>query len=161
MVIRKEAMEKIGGYDERLGYGEDADKYRKAVKNGLNIAEEPIDGTIYFTFVEDLQGVFRQGMWYGKGFIPFFRKHPKELTSLLSFVFFLSVPFMAILSLFSWIIAYLFTVQLALIGFYIAIGVVRTKTLYMLLVPLVKIVRSVGEAVGIIKSFYTEDLGRD
>jgi GT2 family glycosyltransferase len=41
LAIRREAVQRLGGWDERLEYLQDTDYYRRAVRAGLNVVYEP------------------------------------------------------------------------------------------------------------------------
>lgn len=151
-------MEKLGGFDEGLAYGEDKDLNKRVSESRFNVKD--VDFGEKRKLVSTLGQVFSQGRWYGKSFLQFVRKYPENLDSLLITLYFVSIPLFGIASLFNGILSILFYMEvLFLIHLHIEyFRIDRTK--YSLLVPTVKFVRSYGIILGIIEGLFTEDWGK-
>lgn len=159
IICRKEVLEKVNGLDEGLAYGEDGDLSQRISQLDLNRVS--VDAAEYHGLVSSLSEVFRQGRWYGKSMIPYFRKHPEAFPSLLSIGFFTVLPFVTLLAFFHSIFFYLALAQYAAVSVYLLIGLYRTGNPYILAVPVIKVVRSIAEVIGMIEGFFTTDFGRE
>lgn len=159
MIFRKDVLEELGGFDENLAYGEDVDLMYRFRSSKYKTADERID--VYQGLISSLSGVYRQGRWYGKSMLAFYRKYPDTATSILSIFFFASYPIFGSLAIFIDYIGIIFIVQTLLILLYVVDGYMTTKNPFIVFVPLIKVIRSWGELIGITKGRYTDDYGRD
>ncbi|PSG98647.1 MAG: hypothetical protein BRC29_00790 [Nanohaloarchaea archaeon SW_7_43_1] len=159
MIIRKEVLEDIGGYDDEMAYGEDFDIPERIDKAGYR--REWVKGEEYHKLVSSLSEVYRQGRWYGKSILWMVYKHPSSFPSLLSIGLFSTLPFITLGAVLFSPLTYLAALQYLLIGFYVILGFYRTRNPYIVAVPLIKVVRSIAEVVGIVEGFFTTDFGRE
>lgn len=125
MTWRREALEEIDGYDRNLAYGEDMDIGARAQKAGIK--SKDMDAIEYITLPQSISEVFRQGRWYGKSMIPYFRKHPKAFPSAFSVIFFASLPFVTVIAAISDIAMRMAGIQYLLVSLYVLEGFRRTK----------------------------------
>lgn len=159
MLLKKSVLEKVGGYDTNLGYGEDTDLVKRLEKQDLRHQDVP--ATEYHTLVTSLTEVYNQGKWYGKSMPQFFSKHPDESLSLASIAFFTILPLSTLLSPLNILFALIALLQYIVVVFYLVSAYIRLRSFYVIGVPLVKVVRSYAELVGVVKGLYTEDMGRN
>lgn len=159
MLLKKSVLEEVGGYDQELAYGEDTDLVLRLRERGLD--QVNCDAKEYHTLVSNLSEVFRQGRWYGKSMMRFFAKHPGESLSLFSIMLFFFLPISSMLAAFSRAWLYMALIQHLIVFVYVVSAAVNTGSMYAFLVPIVKIVRSYAEAIGIIEGLFTNDFGRD
>ena len=141
-VLKKEAIKSIGGFDESLVFGEDRDlTYRIKKRYEIKYAPKVIE---YIDLVEDFQSFIKQSRWYGKSLLKFLRKnfsitilgnvlyHAFILPSIiLSFFLYSSLTIALLILLFSEILFFAF----------------KSKSIYGLFVPFIKIVRSTIEVI--------------
>lgn len=160
VICRKEKLEEVGGFDESLAYGEDGDLGRRILETDpKNVYLDHV--CEYASLVSSLRGVFRQGRWYGKSMPQYFRKHPEAFLSLLSIGFFVVLPLMTIGAYFSQYLLYLAALQHLAVLTYVLEGIRRTRILHMVFVPLIKVIRSYAEVLGMVEGLFTDDLGRE
>lgn len=159
MICRREVLEKIGGYDDNLAYGEDFDLPKRIRAAGYDIKSIPAEE--YHKLVSSLSEVYQQGRWYGKSMPELVSKHPSTLPSLLSVFFFCVLPLTTTVAYFSFLFRALAALQYAAIGAYLLLGLYRTHNPYMILVPIIKVVRSYGELLGLLEGVFTTDKGRE
>ncbi|MFB6209882.1 MAG: glycosyltransferase family 2 protein [Candidatus Nanohaloarchaea archaeon] len=160
LIYRKQRLEKTGGFDESLAYGEDEDLGERLERPDDKIVELE-DVEEYAGLVSSLREVFRQGRWYGKSMPQYFRKRPEAFPTLLSIFFFAALPLTTIMAPFHEIIFYTAVFQYFLVMIYVIEGIRRTSNPYMVFVPLIKVVRSYAEILGMVEGLFTEDLGRE
>lgn len=157
---RKEKLEEIGGFDESMAYGEDENLGKRLERvEGKRVRLN--DVYEYAGLVSSLSEVFRQGRWYGKSMPQYFRKHPESFPTLLSILFFVALPLTTILATLSIYIFYMAALQYLAVAAYVLEGLRRTKNPYMVFVPVIKVVRSYAEIIGMVEGLFTEDLGRE
>lgn len=159
MTWKREALEKIDGYDRDLAYGEDMDIGIRAQEAGIK--SKNMDAVEYITLPQSLSEVFRQGRWYGKSMMRLFKKYPKTIPSLASFGYFLVWPVSLILSFFNRYVLYLALLQSIFVGLYVIKNLFTTKNIHTIFVPVIKVIRSYGEFIGLVESLKTSDFGRD
>lgn len=156
-LCRKKVLKKIDGFDESIDYGEDADLPLRAKDEGFKPGNT--EAVIYYHFVSSISEVFSQGRWYGKSLMSFLKKHPENFPSFLMMLFFFLWPITNLISFFGGL-NYLAFLQNICVLFYVLAGFYRTRNFYILFVPIIKTVRAYGGIVGILESFYTEDIGK-
>lgn len=160
VICRKEKLKEVGGFDESMAYGEDENLSKRLDKlEGKRVRLD--DVYEYASLVSSLSEVFRQGRWYGKSLPQYFRKHPESFPTLLSILFFVSLPLTTILAAVSKIFVYIAALQYLAVFAYIIEGIRRTSNPYMVFVPVIKFVRSYAEIIGMVEGLFTEDLGRE
>lgn len=159
MIIRKEVLEDLGGYDDEMAYGEDFDIPERIDEAGYR--RDWVDAEEYHKLVSSLSEVYRQGRWYGKSILKMVKKHPGSFPSLLSIGFFAVLPFVTLLVFFHSVFFYLALAQYAAISIYLVLGFYRTGNPYILAVPVIKVIRSIAEVIGIFEGFFTADFGRE
>lgn len=157
--MRRRVLEKLGGFDESIDYGEDGDLPKRAREEGFEGGHS--DATIYYRYVSSFSEVFRQGRWYGKSMLNYLKKHPEEFPSLLMLVYFVSWPLLIFIGLLNTYIGYLAALQNLGVLAYVMIGFYNSRSPYILLTPIVKSVRGYGEIIGLIESRFSSDIGRD
>lgn len=159
MPIKKNILEELGGYDDSLAYGEDYDLPRRIEKAGYET--KVVEAGEYHILLDSIAGIYRQGRWYGKSMIPYFKKHPEAFPTLLSVGFFSVLPFVTVGAFISRYILTIAVLQWLIVLFYVLIGFKRTRNTYIVLVPVIKVVRSVAEVIGMVEGFFTSDFGRE
>lgn len=141
-----------------MSYGEDEDLRRRISCH--NFSEELADYTEKRKVVSTWKEVFKQGEWYGKSYLKFVKKHPKEILSVVFSLYFFSLPLFVILSFFS-IYAFLTLILEMIFFIYLCLESYRLgDSRYALFIPFVRLVRSMGLALGIVEGLFTEDLGK-
>ena len=149
-IYRKSFFKKIGGFGDSLGFGEDkiltqkVHKYSGRIKNSFLLQD----------LVRDLKSVYKQGKWYGEGFINFF-KESKELMPFISALFWTIWIVFIPLSFLSEVFLYLLTANLLVIFLTSIIYFFKSKKLISFAMPAIKIVRSFGELVGLISFLFS------
>lgn len=157
---RREKLEEIEGFDESMAYGEDENLGKRLDKlEGNRVRLD--DVYEYAGLVSSLSEVFRQGRWYGKSMPQYFKKHPESFLTLLSIFFFITLPLTTVLFGLSEYFFYIAALQHLTVFAYVIIGLKRTRNPYMVFVPIIKIVRSYAEVLGMVEGLFTEDLGRE
>lgn len=159
MLLKRSLLEKVGGYDRGLGYGEDTDLVKRLQETDYRHSN--VDAKEHHTLVTSLSDVYSQGRWYGKGMPNFFRKHPEETLSLLSMLLFVTLPIITIGAILHRYMLYLAIPQHLIVFLYVASAYYNTRSPYAFVVPIVKVVRSYGEIIGLFEGLFTEDLGRE
>lgn len=159
IIFRKEVFKKIGGWDEDLDFKEDVE-FAKRVERKYKIFR--IYTKVYIKHVTSLRKIFNQGRWYGRGILKYLAK-TKDLKTFLSFLFFsifpigclLLTPMLTMLNLF-FLLIYLFLIFIL----YPFICFLKTKLSYSFLIPIVNLVRGVGEFVGMVEGFFVKERGK-
>lgn len=157
-LCRKSMLEELDGFDESIDYGEDGDLPKRARKQGFETGST--GAVIYYNFVSSFGEVFRQGRWYGKSMLNYLARYPEEFPTLLMMLYFVLWPLFTLAGI---LLGSLNVVAVSQIGvlLYVLVGGYNSRSVYILLVPLVKAVRGYGELVGLLESFSTSDIGRD
>lgn len=159
-MFKKSVLKKVGGYDENLGYGEDQELAERIRKNFKKIGIIK-DSGLYFKQITSWKRLFRQGLWYGRNFIDYLKKTKNFIKLFWILVNVFSIPFLILFILAQNLlygilvcIVYLPIVSYSLKAFVI------TKNPYSFLLPLVKVVRSYGEVIGILFGIFRKHKGR-
>lgn len=82
-IFRKKFFTKLGGFNEKLGFGEDTD-LAKRINKHTNPVE--IDAVLIQKFPDSLSAIFKQGKWYGKGILNYVTT-TKDFKPLISLIF--------------------------------------------------------------------------
>ncbi|HEC95781.1 MAG TPA: glycosyltransferase [Euryarchaeota archaeon] len=110
VMYRREVLEKLGFYDEKMLYGEDFDLNYRINKGGYKILLQP-KAITYYIKRKTLKDFIKQMYKYGKGRAYILKKHPDSFKFFyLSPIFFFLCFFLPFLSLISEIFLYLFLV---------------------------------------------------
>jgi len=144
-IYRKDFFTEIGGFGNSLGFGEDKILTEKVYKYSGRIKE----AKLLQDLVKNIKSIFKQGKWYGKGFINYF-KESKEIKPFISVIFWTAWIFLIPLSFVLNLFAYLLILNLLGMFFISAVYLIRSKKIISLLMPIIKITRSIGEIFGII-----------
>ncbi|MCK4247554.1 MAG: glycosyltransferase, partial [Methanomicrobia archaeon] len=108
VMYRREILEKLDFYDEKMLYGEDFDLNYRINKEGYRIVLQP-EAITYYTKRKTLKDFIKQMYKYGKGRAYILKKHPKSFKSFyLSPVLFFLFFFLPIFYFISDIFLYLF-----------------------------------------------------
>lgn len=76
--VRKEAFERIGGFDESMRYGEDADLCWRLLDLDGSLVYTPL-AMVRHRHRRTLAGLHRQAEGYGRGYVDLFSKHRDRL----------------------------------------------------------------------------------
>jgi len=149
-VISKEVFKKIGGWDEKLKfYGEDRDFETKIRENyQVGIAENAV---VYVPTEKNFYSVYKQARSYGKTLIIFLKKH-FLLLLVLNLIYHSSFLPLIILSLLYKPFIYLLYAWMILFVIEMFIIALKTRNIYGLFVPFIKVFRSSVEMMFFIKS---------
>ena len=66
-VLRREALGRVGGFDERIITGEDTDLGRRLVAHGLKLRHEPRLSVVHLRDPRTIRGFCKQQYWHGIG----------------------------------------------------------------------------------------------
>jgi cellulose synthase/poly-beta-1,6-N-acetylglucosamine synthase-like glycosyltransferase len=158
VAYRREVLEKIGGFDERMEAGEDVDLFLRAVKLGFGYLFNPNLTAKTFN-PPSLSAFFRQRLRWGTGFVHLFEKHRDVLTSKVKRCFALTaaLTFSPLLLLVDWRLIWFFTLMFAVNFLRFIPLTVRLyrkadeKTLFLfLMVPILKIANAIAYLLSLI-----------
>jgi cellulose synthase/poly-beta-1,6-N-acetylglucosamine synthase-like glycosyltransferase len=163
VAYRRDVLEKIGGFDERMEAGEDADLFIRATKAGFGYFFNPNLTAKTFN-PSSLPAFFRQRLRWGTGFVYLFKKHSNVLTLKVKRCFTLTAAliFSPLLLLVDWRLIWFFILMFA-VNFLrfipLTIRLYRKadeKTLFLfLMVPILKIANTIAYLLSLI---YVETL---
>jgi len=154
----KKELEKLGYWDESLGFGGDRDMYKRLVeyrkKNNRDVLVSD-NSILYVHHPHTLRELFRQQQYYGRGMYYFLKKNPEPKNFLTLFRIGYPIVFIGPLSL-------LFGIKYSIVLFamslpYILIELKRTlqglmnEEIYALLMILIDGVKWLGLTIGIIE----------
>jgi glycosyltransferase involved in cell wall biosynthesis len=148
-IFRKEFFFEFGGFEDSLGFGEDREVQKK-VKNFSGWIREI---ELSQDMVGSLKTVYKQGKWYGKGFLNYFKK-TKEISHFISMIFWLSWVPLALLGIFYVAFNYLLIANIFLMILISLRYFIYSRNLISFLIPIVKITRSYGEFIGLTYSLF-------
>lgn len=94
MLCRKLVMKKMGGFNEEISTGEDADILKNVRKDGLLAVSDPAIRNVHYGYPKTIRELYRKEIWYGLG--------TKPLESLLTFdkPFYASIIYLGLILLF-------------------------------------------------------------
>lgn len=156
-IFRKFVLEKSGGYDDKLSFGEDREFPHRLKSMGIKsvVISKAI---LYVTVVDSFSRLWKQGLWYGKNMIPYAKKTGDYLVIVSVLINSLALPFL-LLGIVSNIFLYLAAFLFLLIFLRTLLGFLYVKSVYTLFLPLIWIVRSTASLVGMIKSPFLKHMG--
>lgn len=67
LAVRRDAFEEVGGFDPRVGTGEDAELCQRLRRAGYRIAKDPRLHTVHLGNPRTLRAFFKQHWWHGTG----------------------------------------------------------------------------------------------
>jgi len=158
VAYRREALEKIGGFDEHMEAGEDVDLFLRAVKLGFCYIFNPNLTAKTFN-PSSLSALFKQRLRWGVGFVHLFEKHRDVLTLEVKrcFALIATLIFSPLLLLIDWRLIWVFILIFA-VNFLRFIP--QTVKLYQkadektfslfLIVPIIKIVNAIAYLLSLI-----------
>ena len=103
-VIKKKSFWSIGGFDEKLETGEDADLLDRARNSGLKIVSDPGLVNLHLGFPKNLLDFYRKEKWYGKGthFHSLLKGNDKPTLGAIAFFLCILFSFVSSLFLYHW-----------------------------------------------------------
>ncbi|MCW1301322.1 MAG: glycosyltransferase [Candidatus Nanoarchaeia archaeon] len=157
-ILRKHIFDEVGGWDEKLDFGEDRDFGMRVLREGYRTIL--IRGAIaYVKLVDSPTKLFKQGRWYGRTIFPYIRK-TKDLPALGGMLVYSSFIPLLILSAFLKAFLYLFLLDFFVLLSYSFAGFLSTRSPYAFLIMPVNIIRGFGEFVGMIEGILVKKRGK-
>jgi glycosyltransferase involved in cell wall biosynthesis len=158
IIFKKSVLEKTGGYDEKLSFGEDREFPHRIKKMKINsvLIKKAI---LYVKPIDSFKKLWGQGFWYGKNIISYTKKTQDYLVLIGVLVNSLALPFL-ILGFLNNIFFYLSGILFILLFLRAFWGFLYTKKNFAWLLPLIWTVRGMASLTGIIISPFTKHRGR-
>ena len=157
-IFRKEVLKKLGGYDESIDFAEDREFPIRVKKAGYKtvLIKKAI---VYAKPVDSLSRLFRQGRWYGRGILNYFRK-TKDFITLAGVLLYSSFVPLFLLSFLNKFFLFLLAFAFLILFGYSLNGFLITKNFYSFLMIPINIIRGFGELIGLIESLFIKKSGR-
>lgn len=147
--FRKKILKEIGGYDTSLGFGDERLLPKKIIEKGYKVVFlKNVKGKT--KVVNNIKGLFKQGMWYGINILPYIKKSGDYVILFGIIVYSLTLPAF-IIGMFLRPFLYLAFLMFLTLLLYSIRGFLITKNSYAFLIPIINIVRGTGEFLGILK----------
>lgn len=157
-IFRKEVLKKTGGWDERIDFAEDRELPVRIKKLGYKSVLIR-NAVVYTKPVNSVGKLLRQGRWYGRNIVGYF-KRTRDFTTLFGVLVYSSfVPFV-ILSFLHHIFLLASVFDLGVLFIYSLKGFLLTRSLYAFLMIPINVVRGFGELVGIVERVFKKGRGR-
>lgn len=157
-IFRKEVLKEIGGWDEKLDFGEDRELGMRTARMGYRTVLIR-KAVAHIKIVDSPSKLFKQGRWYGRTFFPYVRK-TRDLPALGGILSYSSFIPLLILSMFHKVCLYLFLLDFLILFSYSLAGFLLTKTPYAFLMIPVNVIRGFGEFVGMVESIFVRRRGK-
>lgn len=157
-IFRKNVWEKLGRFDESLGYGDERLLPEKALKEGYKVKylDEAI---IYVKPVKTIKALFKQGRWYGRNVLKYVKKSNDYVMIFGIAVYSLFIP-VFLFGLFYRPLLILSVSMFMALFLYGLWGLFLTRSVYSFLIPLINIIRGFGELIGIIETPFMKHRGK-
>jgi cellulose synthase/poly-beta-1,6-N-acetylglucosamine synthase-like glycosyltransferase len=149
IAFRKELLKIIGGFDERVDFGEDKEIAWRLLKNGYKIGFVK-RAKVTIKPVDNLVKLFTQGRWYGRNLLRYISK-TKDLSPLAGILIYIPFLPLLILSFLNKIFLFFFSLNVIFLMFHMLKTYFSTLNLYAFLLLPFNIIKNFGELIGLIE----------
>jgi len=157
-IFRKEILKRTGGWNEEIDFAEDREFGMRLVKMGYK-ARLIKRAIVYAKPVDSLTKLFKQGRWYGRNILAYFKK-TRDWITLFGVLIYSSFLPLLFLSFFLKIFLFLFFLDFLILFTYSLKGFIKSRSFYSFFIIPVNIVRGCGELIGFLEGLFIEKKGK-